>query len=71
MTVGDAYKDKKSPKLPDNISDAIKLAKGSKWLKEVLGDDMLLLCVQQCERELNFFSQQITEVETDRYLANL
>ena len=71
VTVGDAYKDKKSPKLPDNIYDAIKLAKGSKWLKEVLGDDMLLLCVQQCERELNFFSQQITEVETDRYLANL
>ena len=71
VTVGDAYKDKKSPKLPDNISDAIKLAKGSKWMKEVLGDDMLLLCVQQCERELNFFSQQITEVEKDRYLANL
>lgn len=71
VTLGDAYKDKKALKLPDNIADAINLAKKSKWLKNVLGEDLLLLCVQQCERELKFFNQQVTKVEIDRYLTNL
>ena len=71
LTTGDAYKDKDSPLLPNNIVDAIKLAKASKWLESILGEQMLLLCIQQCERELNFFRQQVTEVEIERYLTNL
>tara|TARA_Y100001933_G_C18792533_1_gene477252 strand:+ start:321 stop:536 length:216 start_codon:yes stop_codon:yes gene_type:complete len=71
LTTGDAYKDKDSPLLPNNIVDAIKLAKESKWLESILGQQMLLLCIQQCERELNFFRQQVTEVEIERYLTNL
>ena len=71
LTTGDAYKDKDSPLLPNNIVDAIKLAKESKWLESILGEQMLLLCIQQCERELNFFRQQVTEVEIQRYLTNL
>ena len=71
LTAGDAYKDKDSPLLPNDIVEAIKLAKESKWLESILGEEMLLLCIQQCERELNFFRQQVTEIEIERYLTNL
>ena len=71
VTVGDAYKDKDAPLLPGSISEAVYLAKKSQWLNDLLGQEMLTLCIQQCERELNFFQKQITEIELERYLNNL
>ena len=71
VTVGDAYKDKDAPLLPGSISEAVYLAKKSQWLNDLLGQEMLTLCIQQCERELNFFQKQITEIEFERYLKNL
>ena len=71
VTVGDAYKDKASSLLPNSISEATALAKNSKWLEDLLGQEMLKLCIQQCERELNFFQNQVTEIELERYLNNL
>ncbi|MEM7257575.1 MAG: hypothetical protein AAF404_09325 [Pseudomonadota bacterium] len=48
----------------------MELARASDWLKGVMGDDMYELALQQSERELDFFANQVTPVETARYLDN-
>ena len=50
---------------------AIEKARGSDWLKDVMGELQWELYLQQAERELEFFGQQVTQVETDRYLRTL
>ena len=50
---------------------AIEFARGSDWLKDVLGDDMWELYLQMAEREVGFVSEQVTPVETARYLRTL
>lgn len=67
-TLGNAYEDEKAPKLATSLAEAIKLARESTWLKELMGETMLELVCQQSERELEFFAQQVTEVEMTRYL---
>ena len=69
-TMGNAYKVADATPLPSDLPAAIALARGSDWLKEVMGADMHELAVQQCERELGFFMGQVTQVETARYLDN-
>jgi glutamine synthetase len=70
MTTGNAYEDENAAPIPTDLRDAIALARGSGWLKDVMGDDMWELACQQSERELEFFSRQVTQVETDRYRDN-
>ena len=70
MTEGNAYEAEDAAPIPTDLGEAIKLARESKWLKEVIGDDMYELALQQCERELEFFAAQVTDVETARYLDN-
>ena len=68
ITIGDAYSDSHDEALPTTLADAIRLARGSDWLASVLGAAQLETWLQQAERELKFFGDQVTPFETDRYL---
>ena len=68
ITTGDAYSDSHDEALPTTLADAIRLARGSNWLASVLGAAQLETWLQQAERELKFFGDQVTPFETDRYL---
>ena len=69
-TTGNAYEAEDATPIPTDLTTAIRLARGSEWLKDVLGDHLHEIVCQQSERELDFFSQQVTQVEVDRYKAN-
>lgn len=71
MTTGNAYADEQSERIPTTIEQAIGAARQSKFMKSVLGDDLHELYVQQSEREVAFFRDQISQVETDRYIECL
>ncbi|MEM6745320.1 MAG: glutamine synthetase family protein [Pseudomonadota bacterium] len=68
---GNAYLMDEAPKLPTSAEAAVAAAKGSAWLKGVLGDLMHALMIQQAEREIGFVAAQVTPVEIERYLRNL
>lgn len=70
METGNAYESETAEPIPTDLRDAIVLARNSKWLKKVIGADMYEVMMQQSERELEFFSQQVTQVEVDRYRDN-
>ena len=67
-SMGNAYEEADAAPIPTDLTTAVVLARGSDWLKELMGDDMHELVCQQSERELEFFAQQVTEVELTRYL---
>ena len=67
-TLGNAYEEAQGEPIPTDLGTAIELARGSDWLKGVLGEYIWELICQQAERELDFFGQQVTQVELDRYL---
>ena len=69
ITTGNAYEDDNAPPIPLDLADAISLARNSKWLRDVLGTDQHEIWLQQAERELAFFNQQVTPFETARYLG--
>ncbi|MEO1687278.1 MAG: glutamine synthetase family protein [Pseudomonadota bacterium] len=60
-----------APALPTSAEAAVAAARGSDWLKGVMGDLMHELVIQQAEREIGFIAAQVTPVEFDRYLRNL
>ena len=70
ITTGNAYEDADAEPIPTDIGTAIELARGSEWLKALMGDDQYEIMMQQSEREAEFFAQQVTQVELDRYLGN-
>ncbi len=70
-TTGNAYEDDQAESIPTDLATAIELAKKSKFMADVMGEDTLAILVQQSERELEFFANQVTQVELDRYLTNL
>ena len=67
-TTGNAYEDGTGDPIPTDLPTAIGLARGSEWLRDVMGEMLWELVLQQAERELEFFNQQVTQVELDRYL---
>ena len=69
ITTGNAYEDNNAPPIPLDLADAISLARNSGWLRDVLGADQHEIWLQQAERELAFFNQQVTPFETARYLG--
>ncbi|MDC2981118.1 glutamine synthetase family protein [SAR116 cluster bacterium] len=69
ITTGNAYDDENAPPIPLDLADAISLARNSGWLRDVLGADQHEVWLQQAERELAFFNQQVTPFETARYLG--
>ena len=70
-TTGNAYEEAHGDPIPTDLATAIELARGSDWLKDVMGDLMWELYCQMAERELNFVAEQVTPVETARYLRTL
>ena len=56
--------------IPTSIGEAIEAARGSQFMKDVLGEHMFELYLQQSEREVGFFDDQVTQVEVDRYIRN-
>ena len=74
MTEGNAYESEDAASIPTDAATAIELARGSEWLKGVMGDDCYEIYLQQAEREVDFIEAQIREtvtpVESQRYLAN-
>jgi len=69
ITTGNAYEDDSAPPIPLDLPDAISLARNSGWLRDVLGADQHEIWLQQAERELAFFNQQVTPFEMARYLG--
>ncbi len=69
ITEGNGYETDADP-IPNEIGTAVELAKGSEFMKWVLGEDCLTILIQQAEREMGFLANQITPVETERYLTN-
>ena len=70
-TLGNAYEEAHGEPIPTDLPTAIELARGSEWLMDVMGEDQWELYCQIAERELVFFQEQVTQVETDRYLRTL
>ncbi|KMW59324.1 glutamine synthetase family protein [Candidatus Rhodobacter oscarellae] len=74
MTTGNAYESEDAAPIPTTMVKALELARGSSWLKGVMGADGYEIYLQQAERELEFLLAQIKEtvtpVETQRYLVN-
>ena len=67
-TLGNAYEEGIGDPLPVDLGSAIALARKSDWLRDTLGELLWELTLQQAERELEFFDNQVTPVETERYL---
>ncbi len=70
MTAGNAYAEAAGDPIPTDLGAALELARESEFLSGVLGQDRLTILMQQAERELDFMSRQVTQVEIDRYLRN-
>ncbi len=71
---GNGYEDADAEPIPTDLATAIELARGSDWLKDVMGELNYELYMQMCEREMEFYNEfianQVTQLERDRYLAN-
>ncbi len=70
VTTGNGYEDTDAEPIPTDLATAIDLAKNSAFMASVIGEDTLGIAISQCERELDFFADQVTQVELDRYLTN-
>jgi glutamine synthetase len=70
ITTGNAYEAEDAAPIPTDLQTALQLARGSDWLKGIMGEHMYELSMQQSERELDFFAAQVTDVETARYLGS-
>lgn len=74
MCTGNGYEDEGAAPIPTDLADAVAQARASDWLKDVMGDLGWELYMQMCERELAFYNEhitnQVTQIERDRYLSN-
>jgi glutamine synthetase len=68
---GNAYELEDAEPIPTDLATAVALAKDSTFLQELMGEHLFGILVMQAEREIEFMSQQVTPVETERYLRNL
>ncbi|MBT3701980.1 MAG: glutamine synthetase [Alphaproteobacteria bacterium] len=70
-TMGNAYESETAEPIPTDLATAVALAKNSNFLTGVVGENSMGIIVSQAERELEFFANQVTQVEMDRYLTNM
>ncbi len=70
-TPGNAYESEDAQPIPTDLATAVELAKGSEFMTGILGEDGLGILLGQAERELEFFANQVTPVEMERYLTNM
>jgi glutamine synthetase len=57
--------------LPEDLSEAIKLADGSKVLRDALGDHVHEFLIRNKRQEWDGYKAYVTPYETDRYLPIL
>ena len=69
--LGNAYELEDAEGIPTDLPTAIELARGSDFMKDVIGEHRFEILAQQAERELEFMANQVTQVEIDRYMGNL
>ena len=69
--MGNAYESETAEPIPTDLATAVALAKNSNFLTGVVGENSMGIIVSQAERELEFFANQVTQVEMDRYLTNM
>lgn len=65
---GDAYAVEGLPPLPATLADAVQAARGSGFMRGLLGDHMLDMMLTQALQEQALIDAQITPLETERYL---
>jgi glutamine synthetase len=70
-TMGNAYESEDAEPIPTDLATAVELAKNSEFMTSVIGENSMGIIVSQAERELEFFANQVTQVEIDRYLTNM
>lgn len=70
ITEANGYEDEEATPIPTDLPTAIGLARSSDFLKDVCGDLIHKLVLQQAEREVEFINAQVTPVEINRYLGN-
>ena len=70
FTAGNGYELPDAEPLPTDLETALRHARESEFLKRILGEDRLEILAGQAERELGFMDEQVTQVETDRYLRS-
>ena len=70
VCLGNAYEEADATPIPTDLGDAIRQARESDFMKEVFGEHMFELYLQQCEREAGFFNEQVTQIEIARYMRN-
>ncbi len=68
--LGNGYELEDADPLPTDLATAVEMAKGSDFMKRVLGENRLTIMIQQAEREMEFVANQVTQVEVDRYMRN-
>ncbi len=69
--LGNAYELEDAEAIPADLPTALALARGSDFMKTVIGEHRFEILAQQAERELEFMANQVTQVELDRYMGNL
>ena len=70
-TEGNAYEECADPALPRSLDEAIKAAEADGFVRQVLGDMRYEIILEQSRREVAFVTDQVTDIERERYLANL
>ncbi len=70
-TPGNAYESDAAEPIPTDLGTAVELAKASEFMTAVIGEHGMGILIGQAERELAFFANQVTPVETERYLTNM
>jgi len=70
-TPGNAYEAEDVEAIPTDLATAVALAKGSEFMNGVIGELGMGVLIGQAERELDFFANQVTPVEMERYLTNM
>ncbi len=66
--LGNAYENGEAQPIPVTIEAAVAAARESEFVADLLGEDLLGIWIGQAEREIEFMAQQVTPVETARYL---
>ncbi|MCB1465048.1 MAG: glutamine synthetase [Brucellaceae bacterium] len=70
-TEGNAYEECADPALPRSLDEAIKAAEADGFVRQTLGDMRYEIILEQSRREVAFVTDQVTDIERERYLANL
>ena len=53
------------------LDEAIKAAEADGFVRQTLGDMRYEIILEQSRREVAFVTDQVTDIERERYLANL